>query len=166
MALTPSTMPELGSPAPDFALPDTAGNTVSLNNFADKPLLVAFWCNHCPYVLHINDAFVAFAREYQAKGLEIVAISANDVENYPQDAPDKMKVMAEQSGYTFPYLYDETQAIARAYAAACTPDFFMYDRNHQLVYCGRFDEARPGNDSAVTGSELRAAADALLADEP
>ena len=166
MALTPSTMPELGSPAPAFTLPNIDGSDVSLSEFAGQPLLVAFWCNHCPYVLHINEAFVEFANEYQAKGLVIVAISANDVENYPQDAPDKMKVMAEQSGYTFPYLYDETQDIAKAYDAACTPDFFLYDGSHELVYCGRFDESRPGNDLPVTGADLRAAADALLASEP
>lgn len=165
MALTPSSMPDLGLPAPDFSLPDTQGNTVSRKDFAGKPLLVAFWCNHCPYVLHINNAFTSFAAEYGAKGLSIVAISANDITTHPQDSPDKMKIMAEESGYTFPYLYDASQTVAKAYDAACTPDFFLYDADHKLVYRGRFDASRPGNDIALTGDELRAAADALLAGE-
>lgn len=158
-------MPELGLPAPDFALPDTNGNLVALGDFAGKPLLVAFWCNHCPYVKHINSAFASFAAEYQAKGLGIVAISANDVSTHPQDGPDEMHKMAGQSGYVFPYLYDESQAVARAYAAACTPDFFLYDAGHKLVYRGRFDGSTPGNDVPVTGAELRTAVDALLAGE-
>jgi peroxiredoxin len=158
-------MPELGLPAPDFALSDTNGRLVSLADFAGQPLLVAFWCNHCPYVKHINSAFASFAAEYQAKGLSIVAISANDVTTHPQDGPDEMKQMAEQSGYVFPYLYDESQSVAKAYEAACTPDFFLYDASHKLVYRGRFDGSTPGNDVAVTGAELRAATDALLAGE-
>lgn len=167
MALTPSNMPELGLPAPDFSLPDTSGKLVSLSDFDGKAgLLVAFWCNHCPFVRHINAGFAKFATEYQAKGLAIVAISSNDVATHPDDSPANMRRMAEQSGYVFPYLYDETQNIARAYSAACTPDFFLYDADQRLVYRGCFDGSTPGNDIPVTGSELRAAADALLQGSP
>ena len=163
MALTPSNMPALGLPAPEFTLPDTQGNHVSLADFAGSPLLVAFWCNHCPFVKHINSAFADFAAEYQPQGLSIVAISANDVTTHPEDSPEKMGALAKQSGYVFPYLYDESQGVARAYEAACTPDFFLYNDAHQLVYRGRFDGSTPGNDVPVTGAELRAAADTLLA---
>jgi len=160
-------MPELGLPAPDFTLPDVEGKLISLNDLAgDSGLLVAFWCNHCPFVRHINAEFASFAAEYQAKGLAIVAISANDVSKHPEDSPKNMRLIAEQSGYVFPYLYDETQDVARAYDAACTPDFFLYNADRRLVYRGRFDAATPGNDNPVTGAELRAAADALAEDRP
>jgi len=160
-------MPELGLPAPDFDLPDTHGKQVSLSDLGDEPgLLVAFWCNHCPFVKHINEEFASFAAEYQARGLAIVAISANDVATHPGDSPDKMRDMAEQSGYVFPYLYDESQQIARACDAACTPDFFLYNADRRLVYRGRFDASTPGNDVPVSGEELRDAVDALLAGQP
>jgi len=163
MALVPSTMPELGIPAPPFSLPDTSGKLVSLDDFAAAPaLLVAFWCNHCPYVRHIREAFVTFAREYQAKQVSIVAISSNDTVSHPQDSPAYMRKDAEEFGYAFPYLYDASQDIARAYDAACTPDFFVYDANRQLAYRGRFDAATPGNDAPVTGNELRAAIDTVI----
>jgi len=157
-------MPELGLAAPDFALPDTQGRIVRRDDFAANPaLLVAFWCNHCPFVKHIEGVFVRFAGEYRDRGLAIVAISANDVIAYPADAPARMKEIAHAHGYTFPYLYDETQDVARAYAAACTPDFFLYDRTRRLAYRGQFDGSRPGNSQPVSGSDLRAAADAVLA---
>jgi peroxiredoxin len=158
-------MPDLGTPAPDFALPDTStGRTVRRDDFSSSPaLLVAFWCNHCPFVKHIEQGFVSFAREYQGKGLAVVAISANDAGAYPEDGPDAMRSAATSHGYTFPYLHDESQAVARAYQAACTPDFFLYDAGRRLAYRGQFDASRPGNDVPVTGADLRAAVDALLA---
>jgi peroxiredoxin len=156
-------MLDLGTPAPDFSLPDTVSEqTVSLADFSGKPLLVAFICNHCPYVVLIKDEFARFAREYQAKGLDIVAISANDVDNYPQDGPDNMREFAEANGFAFPYLYDASQTVAKAYHAACTPDFFMFDSTGKLYYRGQFDNARPGSGSSVTGQDMRSAADALL----
>lgn len=164
MAITPSNMPELGVPAANFALPDTAGNTVELGDFSGAPaLLVAFWCNHCPFVKHLREAFVRFAAEYEDRGLAVVAINSNDAENYPEDGPDAMRAAAEEFGYGFPYLFDADQSVARAYAAACTPDFFLYDADRKLVYRGQFDASRPGNDRPVDGSDLRAAVDALLA---
>jgi len=168
MALKESRMVALGSPAPDFALPDVVtGRTVRLADFASAPaLLVAFICNHCPYVKHVRAGFVAFAREYQPKGLAVVAISANDPAAYPEDAPEAMAREAKNAGFTFPYLYDETQAVARAYEAICTPDFFLFDRDRRLVYRGRFDASRPGSNVPVTGADLRAAVDALLAGRP
>lgn len=166
MTLTPSNMPELGLPAPDFVLPDTRGRLTRLGDFAAQPaLLVAFWCNHCPYVRHVSAAFIQFARDYQERGLAVVAINANDAQTYPQDAPPRMREWAERSGFTFPYLYDEDQTVARAYRAACTPDFFLYDADRRLVYRGQFDASRPGNDLPVTGEDLRAAVDAVLAGE-
>jgi len=168
MALKESRMVALGSPAPDFALPDVVtGRTVRLADFASAPaLLVAFICNHCPYVKHVRAGFVAFAREYQPKGLAVVAISANDPAAYPDDSPEAMAREAKNAGFTFPYLYDETQAVARAYEAICTPDFFLFDRDRRLVYRGRFDASRPGSNVPVTGADLRAAVDALLAGRP
>jgi peroxiredoxin len=168
MALKQSRMIALGSPAPDFALPDVVSErTVKLADFAAAPaLLVAFICNHCPYVKHVRDAFVAFAREYQQKGLAVVAISANDPASYPDDAPEAMAREASRAGFTFPYLYDETQAVARAFEAICTPEFFLFDRARRLVYRGRFDASRPGSTEPVTGADLRAAVDALLAHRP
>lgn len=167
MTLTPSTMLELGTPAPDFTLPDTQGNTISLADFQDAPaLLVVFMCNHCPYVKHIRGALAEFAREYREKGLAVVGISANYAGTHPQDGPEAMAVEARDAGYTFPYLYDETQDVAKAYRAACTPDFFLFDERRTLVYRGQFDDSRPGNDVPVTGRDLRAAADAVLAGQP
>lgn len=164
MSLTPSTMLELDTPAPDFLLKDTDGNNKSLSNFANKPaLLVAFICNHCPYVIHIADAFSVFAKEYQPKGLGIVAISANDAANYADDGPEKMAQEVEVRGYTFPYLYDKDQEVAKAYRAACTPDFFLFDAERKLVYRGQFDASRPRTDIPVTGSDLRQAVDKVLA---
>ncbi len=167
MTATPSTMLPLGTKAPDFRLPDTKGREVSLEDFSDAPaLLVAFFCNHCPYVKHIQREFVAFAQEYMPKGLAVVVISSNDVDVYPQDAPDKMREEAERFGYPFPYLYDETQDVAKAYQAACTPDFFLFDSERRLVYRGQFDDSRPGSGEPVTGRDLRAAVDALLEGRP
>ena len=164
MALTPSTMLDLGTPAPAFQLPDTTGQTVSLADFNDaKALLVIFMCNHCPYVIHIREALAKFAEEYQTKGLAVVGISSNDVANYPDDSPEKMVEEAKSAGYTFPYLYDESQNAAKAYRAACTPDFFLFDADRKLVYRGQFDDSRPKSDIPVTGKDLRAAADAVLA---
>jgi peroxiredoxin len=167
MALTPSTMVPLGTTAPDFSLLDITGKTVCLADFADAPaLLVAFLCNHCPYVKHIQRGFADFAREYQAKGLAVVAINSNDVRHYPEDRPARMVEEAKRAGYTFPYLFDETQAVAKAYRAACTPDFFLFDRQRRLVYRGQFDASRPGNGVPVTGNDLRRAADAVLSGQP
>lgn len=167
MARTPSTMLELGTPAPDFSLPDVVtGRPVTLSELAiGQPVLVAFWCNHCPFVLHVEEGFVDFAREYAGKGLQVLAISANDAENYPQDGPDEMKARANTQGYSFPYLFDEDQEVAKAYRAACTPDLFLFGPDRTLVYRGQFDGSRPGNDVPVTGEDLRAAADAVLAGE-
>jgi peroxiredoxin len=164
MALTPSTMLPLGTAAPDFSLPDTTGKTVSLADFKGKPaLVVLFICNHCPYVKHIREGLARFARDYQAKGVAIVAISSNDVANYPDDSPAKMAEEVKSAGYTFPYLYDETQEVAKAYRAACTPDIYLFDQDQKLVYRGQFDDSRPGNGVLVTGKDLRAAVDAVLA---
>ncbi|MCG6155366.1 thioredoxin family protein [Rubinisphaera margarita] len=167
MVKTASTMLPLGSPAPDFSLPNVDGKTLSLSDLPkDKPLLVMFICNHCPFVLHLKSALAEFGDEYQKKGLTIVAISSNDVENYPDDSPEKMKEMAAASGWNFPYLYDESQEVAKAYQAACTPDLFLFDKDHKLVYRGQFDDSRPGNGLPVNGADLRAAADAVLAGQP
>ena len=168
MALTPSTMLELGTPAPEFSLPDTlSGNSVSLHDFDGEPaLLVAFICNHCPYVKHIADAFSAFAAEYRDQGLAVVAISSNDPAHRREDGPEYMAAEARERGYTFPYLYDESQEVAKAYRAACTPDFFLFDGERRLVYRGQFDASRPGNDQPVTGADMRKAADDVLAGRP
>ncbi|ADJ28879.1 thioredoxin family protein [Nitrosococcus watsonii] len=168
MARTESIMLDLGTQAPDFQLLEPAtGRTVSLADFKGASgLLIIFMCNHCPYVKHISTALSQFAREYQPKGLAIAGISVNDVENYPDDSPEKMAEEVEAQGYIFPYLYDETQEIAKAYKAACTPDFFLFDKNHKLVYRGQFDASRPGNDAPIAGEDLRAAADAVLAGQP
>jgi peroxiredoxin len=163
MAETPSTMLGIGTQAPDFSLPEPAsGNSVSLSDYAGKPLLVVFSCNHCPYVLHILESFTAFANEKQRQGLAVVMISANDVAGYPADGPEKMAALAQSYGFEFPYLYDESQQVALAYRAACTPDFFLFDGAHQLVYRGQYDGSRPGNQIAVDGSDMRAAVDSLL----
>ncbi len=164
MALTPSTMAPLGMAAPDFRLPDTEGKLVSRADFAAAPvLLVAFICNHCPYVKHVREAFAKLAREYQAKGVAVVGINSNDATAYPDDSPSKMKEEKAAVGYTFPYLYDETQEVARAYRAACTPDFFVFDKGRRLAYRGQMDASRPGNGKANDGADLRAALDAVLA---
>ena len=162
MAKTPSTMLPLGTPAPAFKLPDTNGKMVSLPDFRGKPVLVMFICNHCPYVKHIAAQLAQLGRDYHPRGLGIAAISSNDVANYPDDSPEKMKEEAKHVGYTFPYLYDESQAVAKAYRAACTPDFFLFDTEHRLVYRGQFDDSRPGNAMPVTGKDLRAAIEAAL----
>lgn len=168
MAMTNSTMLNLGTPAPDFSLPNTDGSTVSLSDFSGKPLLVAFISNHCPFVQHLADAFKAFADEYQPQGLAVVAIGSNNVQSHPADAPEKMIEEAATRGYNFPYLYDATQDIAKAYHAACTPDFFLFDADHKLYYRGQFDETRPSADNpqTPTGADMRAAADAALASQP
>jgi peroxiredoxin len=164
MASVTSTMLPLGTKAPAFNLPDAQGKTVSISDFEDAPaLLVVFMCNHCPYVKHIRESFVQLVKEYQAKGLAVVGINANDVEAYPDDSPENMARDAETYGYTFPYLYDQTQDVARTYRAACTPDFFLFDRERRLVYRGQMDSSRPGNGKALTGEDLRAALDAVLA---
>lgn len=168
MALTPSTMLPLGTPAPAFELPDvTSGEMVSLDSYGDgHALLVIFLCAHCPYVKHIREALAAFGRQYAAKKLGIVAISANDPATHPGDAPAELAQDARAAGYTFPILFDATQAVAKAYRAACTPDFFLFDAERKLVYRGQFDGSRPGNGQPVTGADLRAAVDALLAGRP
>ena len=164
MARTPSTMLELGTPAPEFSLPDFDGRVHTLSDFAGAPaLLVAFICSHCPFVKHLRSEFAAMARAYQPRGLAVVAINSNDVEAYPQDGPDGMRAEAVQCGYVFPYLLDASQSVAKAYRAACTPDFFLFDARRRLVYRGQFDDSRPGNGKPVTGVDLRAAIDATLA---
>jgi peroxiredoxin len=168
MALTPSTMLALGTPAPDFRLPDVvSGKTISLSTFSGKPaLLVMFICRHCPYVQHVQQALARLERDDAAKSVGIVAISANDVTTHPDDAPDRLKAMALELGFTFPFCYDETQETAQAYTAACTPDFFLFDAARRLVYRGQLDDSRPGNGKPVTGRDLRAAMDAVLAGQP
>lgn len=164
MVKTASTMLPLGTQAPDFALPNIDGQTVRLADFEKAPaLLVVFMCNHCPFVKHVASGLADLAREYQKKGVAIVGISSNDVENYPQDSPAAMKQEAAEQGYTFPYLFDETQAVAKAYRAACTPDFFVFDQHQRLAYRGQMDSSRPGSDIPVTGEDLRRALDAVLA---
>lgn len=169
MAITESTMMELGTQAPDFSLPDVVcGKTVGRSDFTGKPLLVVFMCNHCPYVIHLADAIAAFAEEYRAKGLAVVGISSNDINTHPADAPDKMAVEAKLRGYPFPYLFDESQKVALAYRAACTPDFFLFDKHHRLTYRGQFDNTRPRATppQLPTGKDLRAAADGVLSGKP
>jgi peroxiredoxin len=167
MAQTPSTMLALGTPAPDFRLPDPSGQMRALQDFAQAPaMLVAFICNHCPFVQHIRHELARFGREYQSKGLGMVAIGPNDVASYPEDGPEGMAREIEEAGYTFPYLYDESQQVAKAYQAACTPEFYLFDRDRRLVYRGQFDASRPGNGVPVSGADLRAAADAALAGRP
>jgi len=157
----------LGTKAPPFRLPDPHGKWVSLDDFHDAPaLLVVFMCNHCPYVKHIRSRFAELAKEYQAKGVGVVGINSNDIESYPDDRPEKMAEEIKQVGYTFPYLCDESQEVAKAYQAACTPDFYLFDRDRRLVYRGQFDDSRPGNGRPVTGVDLCAALDAVLAGRP
>ncbi len=165
MARTASTMLPLGTKAPDFQLPDVVSSkTISLDTFAGKQaLLVMFICRHCPFVKHVQMELAQIGKDYANLDVGILAISANDAANYPDDAPDKLKEMAKQLGFTFPFCYDESQETAKAYTAACTPDFFLFDANQQLVYRGQLDESRPGNDKPVTGKDLRAALDTVLA---
>jgi len=168
MALTESTMPKLGLQAPAFVLPDVlSGKTVSLATFEDKKaLLVMFICNHCPFVKHVRHELARIGRDYGSKSLGIVAINANDVSSHPDDAPDKMKQAAAEWGLSFPYCYDESQQTARAYQAACTPDFYVFDADRRLVYRGQLDDSRPENSKPITGNDLRAALDAVLEDRP
>ncbi len=165
MALTPSTMLSLGTKAPNFQLPDVvSGQTISLETFAtSKALLVMFICQHCPFVKHVKDELAQIGKDYGDRPLGIVAISANDVANYPDDSPDNLKAMAQELDFKFSLCYDESQATAKAYTAACTPDFFLFDSDRQLVYRGQLDESRPSNDIPVTGKDLRSAIDAVLA---
>ncbi len=168
MALTPSTMLPLGTKAPNFQLPDVvSGQTISLDTFAGKQaLLVMFICRHCPFVKHLQSELAKIGKDYADFDVGIVAISANDAENYPSDAPDKLKEMSAELGFTFPFCYDETQETAKAYTAACTPDFFLFDANQQLVYRGQLDDSRPSNNKPVTGQDIRSALEALLASQP
>lgn len=163
MARTPSTMLEIGTKAPDFNLPEpSSGKHIALSNFEGQPLLVVFSCNHCPYVIHILSSFTEYANAAQQQGLSVVLINANDVANYPDDSPEKMVELSTEYGFEFPYLYDETQSVAMAYRAACTPDFFLFNNHHELVYRGQYDGSRPGNQEPVSGVDLKAASDALL----
>ncbi|HEY3387688.1 MAG TPA: thioredoxin family protein [Saprospiraceae bacterium] len=168
MSFTESNMLPLGSDAPPFVLPDTvSGKTIRLADIAsDKATVVMFICNHCPYVLHVNEELVRLANDYKAKGVAFVAISSNDVVHYPQDGPEEMKVHAEKMKYPFPYLYDESQNVARAYDAACTPDLYVFDKDLKLAYRGRLDDSKPSNGKPLTGKDLRDAIDALLAGQP
>ena len=168
MARTPSTMVTLGTKAPDFLLPDTvSGKQISLNNIkGGTATIIMFICNHCPFVKHINAELVRLANDYKNKGIGFVAISSNDVKNHPDDSPGLMTLVAKQLKYPFPYLYDESQETAKAYDAACTPDFFIYDKNLQLVYRGQLDDSRPGNEIPVTGKDIRRALNCLLNNEP
>ena len=168
MALTPSTMISLGTKAPEFKLPDTvSGKNLSLQDLkSDKATLIMFICNHCPFVKHVNEALVKLANDYIPKGISFIAISSNDVVTHPEDSPEKMKQTAKELGYIFPYLYDESQEVARAYDAACTPDFFIYDKDLKLAYRGQLDDSRPSNGIPVTGKDIRAALDLLLSENP
>ncbi|HUS72561.1 MAG TPA: thioredoxin family protein [Sedimentisphaerales bacterium] len=164
MAVTASKMLTLGTSAPNFSLPDTEGDIVSLSDFEGAPaLLVIFMCNHCPFVKHILRGLVKLVKEYQTKGVAVVGINSNDVTNFPEDSPEMMAKLLEEVGFTFTYFYDETQEVAKAYQATCTPDFFLFDKERKLVYRGQMDDSRPGNDVPVTGADLRAAMDAILA---
>ncbi|MFT6054017.1 MAG: thiol-disulfide isomerase/thioredoxin [Roseivirga sp.] len=167
MARTLSNMMPLGTVAPDFKLLDTlSGRDLSLDDLkSHKATVIMFICNHCPFVKHVDVGIVKLAQDYQAKGISFIAISSNDIENYPQDAPDLMKVEAERVGYSFPYLFDESQEVAKAYQAACTPDFYIFDGNLKCVYRGQMDDSRPGNALPVTGNDIRQALEALLSNQ-
>jgi peroxiredoxin len=156
-------MVTLGTPAPDFALPDTDGRIVRLADLKGRPTLVIFLCNHCPYVKHIANDLAQITAKYMQKGIAVVGINSNDVANYPEDSPANMRIERRNRGYDFPYLFDETQEVASAYNAQCTPDFFLFDRDHRLVYRGQFDDSRPGNGKPITGIDLTLAVDALVA---
>lgn len=164
MVRTPSTMLPLGTPAPDFKLMNVDGREVALADFAGKPaLLVMFMCNHCPFVIHVAEELARLTSEYMARGVAVVGINSNDTAAHPADSPERMVAEAEERGYQFPYLFDETQEVAHEYRAACTPDFFLFDKDRKLVYRGQLDDSRPGNGVPVTGKDLRAALDAVLA---
>jgi peroxiredoxin len=164
MVRTPSTMLPLGTKAPDFSLVNVDGQTVSLSDFDDAPAtLLIFMCNHCPFVKHLADPLSHFTAEYMDKGVAVIGINSNDAGNYPADSPEQMVREAEERGYRFPYLYDETQEVAKEYRAACTPDFFLFDRDRRLAYRGQFDDSRPDNGKPITGADLRAAIDTVLA---
>ncbi|MEE9138634.1 MAG: thioredoxin family protein [candidate division NC10 bacterium] len=167
MAISSTMELPIGAKAPDFSLPNIDGKIISLKDFADAPtLLVMFICNHCPYVQHLREHLAQLVKEYQAEGVAVVGINSNDVERYPDDAPDKMAEVAKRYGFTFPYLLDESQEVAKAYRAACTPDFFLFDKERKLIYRGQYDDSRPNNNIPVTGKDLRTALDAALADRP
>ena len=168
MTLTPSAMLELGTLAPEFSLINTVDQRIiSLREYAkDKPVVILFMCNHCPYILHIIEQFNRVAKTYQQKGIAFIGISANDINTHPQDAPEHMHTLSKKLGLCFPYCFDETQEIAKAYHAVCTPDLYLFNTSHHLVYRGRFDDSTPGNDTPVTGKDLTQALDLLLADEP
>ena len=165
MVMVSSTMLELGTPAPAFALPDVvSGDTITLDTFAGQPaLVVMFICQHCPFVKHVQDELARLGHDYVPKNVGVLAVSANSVQTHPQDGPEHLKAMATTLNFNFPYCYDATQAMAKAYTAACTPDFFVFDGDRQLVYRGQLDDSRPGNDVPVTGKDLRAAIDTVLA---
>lgn len=168
MARTPSQMIDLGTEAPNFSLPDVvSGRNVSLNDFPDaKGFMIAFICNHCPFVQLIRHEFARYGREYTDKGIAVIAINSNDILAHPEDGPDAMSDEARRFGYAFPYCLDEDQSVAKAYQAACTPDLYLFGADRKLVYRGQFDDSRPGSDAPVTGADLRAASDALLAGQP
>ena len=168
MARTPSQMIDLGTEAPNFQLPDVvSGKTIGLDDFPNaKGFMIAFICNHCPFVQLIRHEFARYGREYTERGIAVIAINSNDIDTHPEDGPDPMRDDARRFGYTFPYCLDEDQSVAKAYQAACTPDLYLFDADRKLVYRGQFDAARPGNDVPVTGTDLRAATDALLAGQP
>ena len=168
MVMTPSTMRlEPGDPAPDFLLPDFDGKTYTLGDFADaKALLVMVVCNHCPFVIHVAKGISDLARAYMPQGLAVVGINSNDIETHPEDSPEKMKQYAAEWGWDFPYLFDESQDVAKAYGAACTPDFFLFDSEQKMVYRGQLDDSRPGNDIPFTSGDMRAAIDAALTGQP
>lgn len=167
MARTPSNMLSLGTKLPSFRLPDTDGHIVdsSAKAFQGKPMLVMFICNHCPFVIHVQKQLAAIGQDYQNKGLSVVAINSNDAVAYPDDSPEKMKLEKVKAGYTFPYLFDETQEVAKAFDAACTPDFYLFNKSHELVYRGQLDNSRPSNQIPVDGRDLRAAIEATLSGE-
>jgi peroxiredoxin len=164
MVATNSTMLPLGTPAPDFCLADTAGKKLCLADFAGATaLVIVFMCNHCPFVKHLRSGLAQLAREYQHRGVAVAGINSNDVQNYPADSPGRMAEEARSAGYIFPYLFDETQEVAKAYRAACTPDFYVFDRHRRLAYRGQFDDSRPGNGLPVTGKDVRNALEDILA---
>ncbi len=163
MVKTASTMLPLGTPAPDFHLPDVvSGKVISRSAYYGDPLLIMFICAHCPFVVHIEEELAKLGEDYGPTSLKILAISANDVKSHPGDAPEKLAEQARKAGFNFPYLHDKTQETAKAYTAACTPDFFLFDENHRLKYRGQLDSSRPGSEIPVTGADLRAAIDAML----
>lgn len=167
MVMTASTMLPLGTEAPDFTLPDTHGDLVSLSDFAGaRALVVVFMCNHCPFVKHVIEGLVRLVKEYQPEGVAFVGINANDVDSYPEDRPERMAQFAREKGFSFPYLFDATQDVAKSYHAACTPDFFVFDEDRKLIYRGQMDDSRPGSDIPVTGADLRIVLEAVLEGEP